>query len=166
MKITNSERVRQTEDSYAAIPRPGLFAHCVLDQTPATVFKRPSLARKIIRLYGRHLQKPRLPGIENCGVDDHTHLLTRHAKTMAISDFLRELKRSSSTWIKTKSRKLSSFHWQDGYGAFSISPSHVKQVETYITNQEAHHRKESFRDEFRRLCKKYGVAIDERYVWD
>ena len=106
------------------------------------------------------------PALKIGGVEDHIHLLTRHAKNLAISDFLRELKRSSSTWIKTQSSELSSFHWQDGYGAFSISPSHVEQVETYIVNQEEHHRKESFEDEFRRWCKKYGVEIDERYVWE
>ena len=100
------------------------------------------------------------------GDENHVHLLTRHSKTLAISDFMRELKRSSSIWLKTQNPELASFHWQDGYGAFSISPSHVENVKEYITNQEVHHRKESFQDEFRRLCKKYGVEIDERYVWD
>ncbi len=100
------------------------------------------------------------------GDENHVHLLTRHSKTLAISDFMRELKRSSSTWLKTQNPALASFHWQDGYGAFSISPSHVADVKEYIANQETHHRKESFQDEFRRLCEKYGVEIDERYVWD
>ena len=62
------------------------------------------------------------------GVEDHAHLLTRHSKTLAISDFMRELKRSSSAWLKTQSAELASFHWQDGYGAFSVSPSHVEDV--------------------------------------
>lgn len=106
------------------------------------------------------------PTLKISGVADHLHLLTRHAKTLAIADFLRELKRSSSTWIKTQGPNLSSFHWQEGYGAFSISPAHVRQVENYIATQHEHHSKESFQDEFRRLCKKYGVAFDERYVWD
>ncbi len=100
------------------------------------------------------------------GVEDHVHLLTRHSKTLAISDFMRELKRSSSAWLKTESTELASFHWQDGYGAFSVSPSHMEDIKKYITTQETHHRKESFQDEFRRLCKKYGIEIDERYVWE
>ncbi len=99
------------------------------------------------------------------GVDNHVHLLTRHSKTVAISDFMRELKRSSSAWLKIQNPVLASFHWQDGYGAFSISPSHVEDVKEYIVTQDVHHRKESFQDEFRRLCKKYDVEIDERYVW-
>ena len=58
------------------------------------------------------------------------------------------------------------FQWQNGYGAFSASPSHVRALTHYISNQAEHHQAESFQDEFRRLCRKYGLDIDERYVWD
>jgi putative transposase len=79
---------------------------------------------------------------------------------------IRELKRESSKWIKQKDPRLRTFQWQEGYGAFSVSPSHVKRLRAYIANQEAHHRKESFQDEFRRILQKYDVEYDERYVWD
>ena len=59
-----------------------------------------------------------------------------------------------------------SFTWQAGYGAFSVSYSNFKAVETYILQQEIHHAKRTFKDEFRLLCEKHGVEIDERYVWD
>jgi putative transposase len=71
-----------------------------------------------------------------------------------------------SKWIKKKNKKLFAFHWQDGYGAFSISPSHVEALKKYIADQPNHHRRETFQDEFRRLLKKYGIEYDERYVWD
>jgi REP element-mobilizing transposase RayT len=100
------------------------------------------------------------------GIEDHVHLLYRHSKNRAVADFLRELKRDSSKWVKTESPPLVDFHWQLGYGAFSVSPSHLEALKLYIANQEEHHRKETFQDEFRRLCQKYGVEIDERYVWD
>lgn len=58
------------------------------------------------------------------------------------------------------------FYWQGGYGAFSVSQSNVEKVRAYITTQEEHHRKASFQDEFRVLCRKHGVEIDERYIWD
>jgi hypothetical protein len=61
---------------------------------------------------------------------------------------------------------LDEFYWQNGYGAFSISPSHVEALKKYIINQEQHHRRESFQDEFRRLLRKYNIEFDERYVWD
>jgi putative transposase len=100
------------------------------------------------------------------GVEDHVHLLCRLSKTLDISTFIRELKRNSSKWIKEENQQLFDFHWQNGYGAFSISPGHVEALKEYIANQEEHHHKETFQDEFRRLCQKYGVELDERYVWD
>ena len=100
------------------------------------------------------------------GIDNHVHLLTRHSKNLAISDFMRELKRSSSTWLKTQSQELSSFHWQNGYGVFSISQSHVEVAKKYITNQKQHHAKTSFKKEFIELLKKYSIEYDKRYVWD
>ena len=100
------------------------------------------------------------------GIEDHVHILCRFGKTIEVAELIRELKRDSSKWIKEQNQQLFDFHWQSGYGAFSVSPSHVDALKEYIVNQEAHHRKESFQEEFRRLCRKYGVAIDERYVWD
>jgi len=78
---------------------------------------------------------------------------------------VRDTKRDSSKWAKEQSRQID-FHWQRGYGAFSIRPSHVRAIAEYIGNQEEHHRTETFQEEFRRLCRKYGIEIDERYVWD
>jgi len=100
------------------------------------------------------------------GMDDHVHLLCRMSKNLPVAHLVRELKRDSSKWLKKQTARLDGFHWQSGYGAFSVSPSHVDVLKTYIANQEIHHHRESFQDEFRRLCRKYGVAIDERYVWD
>lgn len=108
----------------------------------------------------------RSPSIRVGGVDDHVHILCRLSKTLDVSTLIRELKRDSSKWIKTQDPQLKDFQWQEGYGAFSVSPSHVDALIEYITNQVEHHRQETFQDEFRRLCEKYGVAIDERYVWD
>jgi REP element-mobilizing transposase RayT len=100
------------------------------------------------------------------GTEDHVHALCRLGKQIAISDLVRELKRDSSTWIKTQHGDVSGIHWQAGYGAFSISPGHVVDLKPYIANQIEHHRQESFQDEIRRVCSKYGVEIDERYVWE
>ncbi len=106
------------------------------------------------------------PSLKIGGVEDHVHLLCRLGRCLQLQDFLRDLKRDSSKWIKQQKPTLAQFHWQSGYGAFSISPSHVKALTRYIEDQEDHHRRESYQDEFRRLCKKYGLSIDERYVWD
>jgi REP element-mobilizing transposase RayT len=100
------------------------------------------------------------------GVEDHVHILCRLSRTTTIADLIRDLKRSSSGWIKHHAAALADFDWQDGYGAFSISPSHVEGLKSYIADQEQHHRRETFQDEFRRLMRKYGIEFDERYVWD
>ena len=100
------------------------------------------------------------------GVEDHVHILCRLSRRRSISELVRELKRESSKWVKRKDASLSEFRWQEGYGAFSISPAHVDALREYISTQEEHHRKESFQDELRRLLKKYDVDFDERYVWD
>ena len=100
------------------------------------------------------------------GVEDHVHISCFMSRTLTMADFVGELKRESSKWIKTKARSLSDFHWQSGYGIFSISPVHVEDLRKYIADQESHHRRETFKDKFRRLLKKYDIDYDERYVWD
>ena len=100
------------------------------------------------------------------GVSDHVHALFLLSKSHSIADIVHEIKRSSSKWVKRQAANLRKFYWQSGYGAFSVSQSHVEQVERYIRDQEKHHRKKTFQDEFREFLRKYQVEYDERYVWD
>jgi REP element-mobilizing transposase RayT len=106
------------------------------------------------------------PSIQVGGVEDHVHILCYLGRTITVADLLRELKRDSSKWLKDQSADLGEFHWQDGYGAFSVSPSHVPQLTEYIRNQQEHHRTESYQDELLRLLQKYGIEYDEQYIWD
>jgi putative transposase len=106
------------------------------------------------------------PSIIIGGVEDHVHVLCRLANIASVSVLVRELKRELSKWMKEQSAQLQSFHWQNDFGAFSISPSHVEQLRAYIANQDVHHRAVTFQDEFRRLLSKYGIEYDEQYVWD
>ena len=97
---------------------------------------------------------------------DHVHILCRFGHTISLADIIKEVKRESSKWAKTKGPTLADLYWQNSYCAFSVSPSHVDDLIAYIKNQEEHHRTESFQDEFRRLMTIYGIEWDERYVWD
>ncbi|MFQ5640520.1 MAG: transposase, partial [bacterium] len=140
--------------------------YCVLDETPSAISRRrPDKGEDHAYMAGI-CKNLKCSALIIGGVEDHVHMLNRHSKNLSVADFLRDLKRPSSKWIKTLNPTLVSFNWQAGYGAFSISPSHVAEVRNYIANQAEHHRHESFQDEFRRLCRKYGVEIDERYAWD
>ena len=100
------------------------------------------------------------------GTADHVHILCRLGRTITIANLVHELKRNSSQWIKTKAPALADFHWQNGYGVFSISPNHVEPLRVHIANQEEHHRVVAFQDEMRKSLTKYGLEWDERYVWD
>jgi putative transposase len=99
-------------------------------------------------------------------VADHIHLLIAHPRTCSPSELVQEIKTGSSRWLKTKGSRYANFHWQGGYGIFSISPSHRPALEVYIGNQAEHHRLETFQDEYRRLLQKFEIQFDERYVWD
>ncbi len=106
------------------------------------------------------------PAVAIGGVADHVHLLARLGRAMDVSTLVRELKRDSTKWIKENEPRLRGFHWQAGYGAFSVSASHADAVAEYIGRQEEHHRTVTFQDELRRICQKYGIDLDERYAWD
>jgi putative transposase len=100
------------------------------------------------------------------GYTDHIHILCMLSKKIALIKLLEELKSHSSKWIKTKGQGYENFYWQDGYGAFSVSPSGVDHVVSYIANQHEHHSKISFQEEFRKFLYDYQIEYDERYVWD
>ena len=100
------------------------------------------------------------------GYTDHIHVLCLLSRKITQMKLMEEIKKQSSRWVKTKDRSYTSFYWQDGYGIFSVNPSEVDAVASYIINQYKHHRKVSFQDEFRAFLKKYNVEYDERYVWD
>jgi putative transposase len=100
------------------------------------------------------------------GVADHVHLAVRLSRTVTIAQLIEELKTSSSKWLKGQSPSLGQFAWQRGYGAFSVGPADLAALQTYIDNQEVHHRSRSFQEEYVAFLKKYGVQYDERYVWD
>ena len=79
---------------------------------------------------------------------------------------IEEVKTYSSKWMKTKGQIYQKFYWQNGYGGFSVHESQVETITSYILNQEQHHTKKSFKDEYRDFLKEYNIEYDERYVWD
>ena len=106
------------------------------------------------------------PAILIGSVEDHIHILFSLSKNHSISKIVEETKKATSKWIKGKGGHYSSFYWQNGYGAFSVSQSGVPDVQKYIANQKEHHRQKTFQEEFREFLNRYEVQFDERYVWD
>jgi len=106
------------------------------------------------------------PSLAIDGTADHLHILFSLARIVTIADVVEEVKTSTSKWIKTKGQEFRNFHWQKGYGAFSIGQSNVVTLKRYIQNQKQHHRRITFQDEYRKFLKAYGIDYDENYVWD
>jgi REP element-mobilizing transposase RayT len=100
------------------------------------------------------------------GLEDHVHVLCNLSRTVTIAGLVEEAKKATSKWMKEQGPEYRDFFWQGGYGSVSVSQSNLEQVRGYIATQEEHHRTVSFQDEFRALCRKHGIEIDERYVWD
>ena len=100
------------------------------------------------------------------GTDDHVHVACSLPRTMSQADLVKLIKHAGSEWIKSQSDKYQGFHWQRGYGCFSVSFSSLEAVVKYIDNQQEHHKRVSFQDEFRMFLTKHGLNFDEEYVWD
>lgn len=99
------------------------------------------------------------------GMPDHVHIFFGMRPTQSLSDLIQDVKGSSSRWINEKKFIKEKFEWQEGFGAFSYSKSQATAVIAYIENQEAHHRKISFLDEYKKFLEKFEVDYDERYVF-
>src|SRR6266478_509990 len=97
------------------------------------------------------------PSLRVGGVEDHVHLFFGLSRTRTIADLVETVKTSSSKWIKTKGVTFADFHWQSGYGAFSVSQSDADGVVDYIRNQAQHHQKMTFQEEYRRLLERWSA---------
>ena len=126
----------------------------------------PSVRADMHGYLGTVLRNHDCPTLIVGGTEDHVHALFALSRNYSIANIVKEVKRTSSASIKTVAQRYSKFRWQAGYGAFSVSQSHVAQVRSYIMRQEQHHKRLTFQDEFRTFLKKYEIEYDERYVWD
>jgi len=99
------------------------------------------------------------------GVEDHIHILIGLRPTQALSSLVQEVKKASSKWVNDQKLVRGGFSWQEGFGAFSYSQNALPRVIRYIENQEEHHRKRNFRDEYTSLLKEYEIAFDHRYIF-
>jgi REP element-mobilizing transposase RayT len=105
------------------------------------------------------------PSLATNSVQDHAHILFQLSKNMALASVIKEVKASTSKWLKEQHPWYADFSWQGGYAAFSVSESQAQRVRTYIQNQAAHHQKTGFQDELRRLLQLHHLNYDEHYLW-
>lgn len=100
------------------------------------------------------------------GVADHIHILASMSPTIALSDLVRDIKSNSSKWINEKKFNKEKFQWQNGFGAFSFTHGDLNKVINYINNQEKHHQKNKFKDEYVKLLHENEINFDEKYLFD
>lgn len=100
------------------------------------------------------------------GIEDHVHCFFGLKPTISISELMKTVKAKSSKYINDHNLTKSRFEWQEGYGAFSYSQSQIDSVYKYIKNQEAHHQKQTFKEEYLDFLNKFNVSYDEKYIFD
>jgi REP element-mobilizing transposase RayT len=148
--------------SLAKILVPGVFS--TKDRRP--FLRDRTLREELQRYLGGILANLHCQPVIVGGVEDHVHLLCALSRTSEAATVVKEVKRGSSVWIKTRGPGIDDFAWQSGCGIFSIGFSQIEAVRKYIAGQEEHHRSVSFQDEFRELLRRYELEFDERYLWD
>lgn len=99
------------------------------------------------------------------GMPDHIHILFGFRPTQSLSDLMQDIKGDSSKWINAKNFVRGSFSWQEGYGGFSYSKSQLPSIISYIHNQEEHHKKKTFMEEYKKFLEEFGIEYDERYIF-
>ena len=137
----------------------------------STKNRRPFLSNEefrsqMFKMISHHITDQNCVSASVGGHVDHVHLLIGLSRTETISKVIEKTKTATSRWAKSTPECSSTFSWQAGYAAFSVSHSLIDSVDEYIRNQEAHHQTRSFQDELRLLCEKHEIDIDEKYVWD
>lgn len=142
------------------------YLHIIFSTKYRQKLIHPPIESELHAYLGGICNKLECPVIKVGGYTDHVHIFCMLSKKISLMKLLADLKANSSKWIKTKGPGYENFFWQDGYGAFSVSPSGVDNVIAYISNQHEHHSKISFQEEFREFCHEYQIKFDERYIWD
>lgn len=143
-----------------------VLIHLIFSTKNREPFITPEVEPELHPYMAKIFREVKSPSLAINGTSDHIHALFSLGRVITIADLVEEIKTNTSKWIKTKGPEFRNFHWQRGYGAFSIGQSTVPSLKRYIHNQKEHHRRVTFQEEYRKFLKAYGIDYDERYVWD
>lgn len=141
-----------------------LLIHAIFSTKDRRPIITPDIAARVHPYLGGIIREFGGTAITIGGVEDHVHILMRLPATLALADALRLIKTNSSKWAHETLHP--EFSWQTGYGAFSVSESNIETVRRYIENQEEHHRRMTFQEEFIQFLRRHGIEYDEKYIWE
>ena len=142
-----------------------LYPHIVFHVKSTGIIMRDEDLERVFQYIGGIIRDEGAIPFAVGGVADHIHILTTLPKTVAMSDFVRAIKAKSSKWLKTVDAYYEFFQWQEGYGAFSVSPSLMERTKQYIFGQAEHHNTKSYHDEYCETLNEYGIEYVERYAF-
>ena len=142
-----------------------LYTHIVFHVKSTGIIMRDEDLERVFQYIGGIIRDEGAIPFAVGGVADHIHILTTLPKNMSLADFMRVIKANSSKWLRRLDSYYESFRWQDGYGAFSVSPSLMKRTTHYILTQAEHHKTKTYHDEYCEVLDAYGIEYDERYAF-
>ena len=143
-----------------------ILIHLIFSTKNREPFITEAIEKELHPYMAKIFRELKSPSLTIGGTDDHVHILFSLGRTIEVAELVQEVKTESSKWTKTQGQEFQNFHWQRGYGAFSIGQSQVGTLKRYIACQRIHHQRVTFQDEYRKFLKSYGIDYDERYVWD
>jgi len=142
-----------------------LYIHCVFAVKYRAALLQPEWDERLRLYITGTIQNAKHKMLAINNMPDHLHFFVGLNPSQSISDMLRFVKGDSSEWINKEKLTARKFNWQDGYGAFSHSKSQIDSVVKYIRNQQLHHKKASFIEEYKSMLEKFGIEYDERYIF-
>ena len=126
---------------------------------------KPDFEKRMWSYIGGISKENKIKALGIGGTEDHIHLLLSLPSTLSISKSIQLIKGGSSKWVHDIFPEYKDFAWQEGYGAFSVSISHIEETSSYINNQKNHHKIHTFQEEYLNFLKKHNISYDEKYVW-
>ena len=138
------------------------FVHCVFSTKDRSESIPPEIQEKLWAYVSGIAKNEQVPLLAIGGTNNHVHLIIALPASVSLSEAISKIKSNSSRWLGEHG---STFAWQEGYGAFSVGASQLQMLKNYIRNQEKHHKKRDFEEEFVALLKLYGVSFDPAHVY-
>jgi putative transposase len=139
--------------------------HCVFSTKERVKIITPDLQVRLWPYMGGIAREHDMKALAIGGIEDHVHLLLSLPSTLAIAKAIQLIKGNSSKWVHDTFPQFVDFAWQEGYGAFSIGVSGIEATTAYIQDQQEHHRRKSFQEEFLSFLHKHNIEYDPRFVW-
>ncbi|MCX6248380.1 MAG: IS200/IS605 family transposase [Bacteroidetes bacterium] len=143
-----------------------IYIHLVFSPRKREACLHEEIQKEVYSYISKTITNKNHKSINVNGMPDHIHILVGLNPSMTISDLVRDIKRSSSLYINENKLIATKFQWQEGYGVFSYSRSHLERIYHYIENQKIHHQRRNFKDEYMEFLKKFEIPFDNRFLFE